>query len=113
MARGPSLFADTKGRPLGLKVRQRGESIVADAVKGLLSVDRSGADFVLTMRRTELLFYSQRSGHCRERHDLLHGCVEPLSSDELQGRHFGAPINRTFASLRAFDQDHSSSARRA
>jgi sugar lactone lactonase YvrE len=38
----PELFTDTKGRPLGLKFDEAGNLIVADAVKGLLAVDRSG-----------------------------------------------------------------------
>jgi sugar lactone lactonase YvrE len=37
------LFADTHGRPLGLVFDHDGNLIVADAVKGLLSVDRDGS----------------------------------------------------------------------
>ena len=44
----PELFADTKGRPLGLKFDSRGNLIVADAVKGLLLVSRDGVVSVLT-----------------------------------------------------------------
>lgn len=44
----PELFADTKGRPLGLKFDSEGNLIVADAVKGLLSVDRGSVISVLT-----------------------------------------------------------------
>ncbi|MDQ3474205.1 MAG: SMP-30/gluconolactonase/LRE family protein [Acidobacteriota bacterium] len=43
----PELFADTKGRPLGLRFDSAGSLIVADAVKGLLSV-RGGLISVLT-----------------------------------------------------------------
>jgi sugar lactone lactonase YvrE len=43
----PELFVDTKGRPLGLKFDQAGNLIVADAVKGLLSVDQGGIISVL------------------------------------------------------------------
>jgi sugar lactone lactonase YvrE len=38
----PRVFADTYGRPLGLSFDQTGNLIVADAVKGLLSVNPSG-----------------------------------------------------------------------
>jgi sugar lactone lactonase YvrE len=40
-------FADTKGRPLGLKFDAEGNLIVADAYKGLLSVDKKGKIKVL------------------------------------------------------------------
>jgi len=43
----PQLFADTGGRPLGLDFDRDGNLIVADAFKGLLSVDPSGAIEVL------------------------------------------------------------------
>lgn len=43
----PQLFADTGGRPLGLDFDNDGNLVVADAVKGLLSVDPSGAITVL------------------------------------------------------------------
>ena len=38
----PRVFADTHGRPLGLSFDQTGNLIVADAIKGLLSVNPSG-----------------------------------------------------------------------
>jgi sugar lactone lactonase YvrE len=38
----PHVFADTHGRPLGLSFDQTGNLIVADAIKGLLSVNPSG-----------------------------------------------------------------------
>lgn len=44
---GPNPFADTGGRPLGLHFDASGHLIVADADKGLLSVDPSGAVTVL------------------------------------------------------------------
>ncbi|MFW2387534.1 MAG: SMP-30/gluconolactonase/LRE family protein [Polyangiales bacterium] len=43
----PEVFADTGGRPLGLDFDNDGNLIVADAVKGLLSIDPSGAIEVL------------------------------------------------------------------
>jgi sugar lactone lactonase YvrE len=38
----PHVFADTHGRPLGLIFDQSGNLIVADAIKGLLSVNKAG-----------------------------------------------------------------------
>ena len=38
----PRVFADTKGRPLGLIFNPAGNLIVADAIKGLLSINPSG-----------------------------------------------------------------------
>jgi sugar lactone lactonase YvrE len=38
----PRVFANTDGRPLGLIFDQRGNLLVADAIKGLLSVSKSG-----------------------------------------------------------------------
>ena len=46
--RRPELFADTKGRPLGLKFDGAGNLIIADAVKGLLSVDHAEVISVLS-----------------------------------------------------------------
>ena len=43
----PQLFADTGGRPLGLDFDNGGNLIVADAAKGLLSVDPAGSITVL------------------------------------------------------------------
>ena len=43
----PQVFADTGGRPLGLDFDNSGNLIVADAAKGLLSVDPSGSITVL------------------------------------------------------------------
>ncbi len=39
----PRVFANTQGRPLGLIFNHAGDLIVADAIKGLLSIDQSGA----------------------------------------------------------------------
>jgi sugar lactone lactonase YvrE len=44
----PELFADTKGRPLGLKFDSAENLVVADSVKGLLSIDPKGQVSVLT-----------------------------------------------------------------
>jgi sugar lactone lactonase YvrE len=43
----PDVFADTGGRPLGLDFDNGGNLIVADAVKGLLSIDAGGDITVL------------------------------------------------------------------
>ena len=43
----PHLFANTQGRPLGLVFDRAGNLIVADAIKGLLSVNPAGAIKVL------------------------------------------------------------------
>ena len=42
------VFADTKGRPLGLDFDKEGNLIVADAHKGILSIDKNGNITVLT-----------------------------------------------------------------
>jgi sugar lactone lactonase YvrE len=44
----PTVFAQTGGRPLGLKFDRAGNLLVADADKGLLSVGRDGAIAVLS-----------------------------------------------------------------
>jgi sugar lactone lactonase YvrE len=43
----PRVFADTHGRPLGLIFDREGNLIVADAIKGLLSVNKAGEVKVL------------------------------------------------------------------
>src|SRR5215813_5794443 len=43
----PRVFANTGGRPLGLIFDRAGNLIVADAIKGLLSVNKSGVIKVL------------------------------------------------------------------
>jgi sugar lactone lactonase YvrE len=43
----PQTFANTQGRPLGLAFDRQGDLIVADAVKGLLSISRDGSKVVL------------------------------------------------------------------
>src|SRR6185369_8978690 len=45
----PRVFADTHGRPLGLIFDRLGNLIVADAIKGLLSVNKSGEVKVLAV----------------------------------------------------------------
>jgi sugar lactone lactonase YvrE len=47
---GPQLFAETHGRPLGLAFDAAGNLIVADAIKGLLSISPAG---VITVLSTE------------------------------------------------------------
>jgi len=44
----PEIFAYTEGRPLGMDFDGEGNLIVADAIKGLLSIDLSGEVSVLT-----------------------------------------------------------------
>lgn len=44
----PRVFADTHGRPLGMIFDREGNLIVADAIKGLLSVSKAGEVRVLT-----------------------------------------------------------------
>jgi sugar lactone lactonase YvrE len=44
----PEVFANTQGRPLGLIFDLEGNLIVADAIKGLLSIARGGSISVLT-----------------------------------------------------------------
>lgn len=45
---GHEVFADTRGRPLGMIFDANGNLIVADPIKGLLSIDRDGTVSVLT-----------------------------------------------------------------
>lgn len=44
----PEVFADTTGRPLGLIFDSSGNLIVADAIKGLLSISKDGSVHVLS-----------------------------------------------------------------
>src|SRR6185312_2332133 len=44
----PEVFVNTHGRPLGLAFDLTGNLIVADAIKGLLSIGRDGSVNVLT-----------------------------------------------------------------
>ena len=46
---GPRVFADTQGRPLGLIFDAAGNLIVTDAIKGLLSINKSGEIKVLAV----------------------------------------------------------------
>lgn len=43
----PHVFSNTEGRPLGLAFDKTGNLIVADAIKGLLAIDKNGAVRVL------------------------------------------------------------------
>src|SRR2546423_3404627 len=43
----PEVFADTRGRPLGLDFDRDGNLVVADAYQGLLSIARDGSTTVL------------------------------------------------------------------
>ncbi len=53
---GAELFADTGGRPLGLDFDNDGRLIVADAYKGLLRLDESGAITVLATEQAGVPF---------------------------------------------------------
>ena len=44
----PVVFANTGGRPLGMVFDQSGNLIIADAIKGLLSIDKSGGIKILS-----------------------------------------------------------------
>jgi sugar lactone lactonase YvrE len=44
----PEVFANTQGRPLGMKFDSNGNLILADAIKGLLSISRDGSITVLS-----------------------------------------------------------------
>lgn len=52
----PEVFSDTYGRPLGLQFDQKGNLIVADAVKGLLSIAPDGSVRVLTTQADGMPF---------------------------------------------------------
>ena len=52
----PRVFANTGGRPLGLIFDRGGNLIVADAIKGLLSVDKTGAIKVLAAEADGIKF---------------------------------------------------------
>ncbi|MCW8879338.1 MAG: SMP-30/gluconolactonase/LRE family protein [Kangiellaceae bacterium] len=54
--KNPSDFANTKGRPLGLHFDKNGNLIVADAYKGLLSINSHGDITVLTTSADDLPF---------------------------------------------------------
>ena len=46
--KNPKLFVDTHGRPLGMKFDSNGNLIVADAIKGLLSIEKDASVRVLS-----------------------------------------------------------------
>jgi sugar lactone lactonase YvrE len=52
----PRVFANTGGRPLGLAFDREGNLIVADAIKGLLSVNKSGEVKVLAVEADGVRF---------------------------------------------------------
>lgn len=52
----PELFANTIGRPLGLKFDRSGNLIVADSIKGLLSIDPAGVITVLSTQADGIAF---------------------------------------------------------
>jgi sugar lactone lactonase YvrE len=54
----PRVFANTGGRPLGLMFDRGGNLIVADAIKGLLSVDKAGTVQVLATESDGVKFTS-------------------------------------------------------
>jgi sugar lactone lactonase YvrE len=54
--RQPRVFANTGGRPLGLVFDRAGNLIVADAIKGLLSVNKSGEVKVLAVEADGVKF---------------------------------------------------------
>ncbi|MDX6402948.1 MAG: hypothetical protein QOH70_403 [Blastocatellia bacterium] len=53
----PEVFANTQGRPLGLIFDHDGNLIVADAIKGLLSIARDGSISVLTTQAEGVPFH--------------------------------------------------------
>jgi sugar lactone lactonase YvrE len=52
----PELFANTQGRPLGMKFDSTGNLILADANKGLLSIGRDGSITVLSTQADGVAF---------------------------------------------------------
>jgi sugar lactone lactonase YvrE len=52
----PEVFANTQGRPLGLIFDHDGNLIVADAIKGLLSIAQDGSISVLTTQANDVPF---------------------------------------------------------
>jgi sugar lactone lactonase YvrE len=53
----PEVFANTQGRPLGMKFDANGNLIVADANKGLLSISRDGVITLLSSQADGVAFY--------------------------------------------------------
>jgi sugar lactone lactonase YvrE len=54
----PEVFVQTHGRPLGLAFDANGNLIVADAIKGLLSISRTGAITILSTEADGIPFLS-------------------------------------------------------
>lgn len=53
----PEIFANTQGRPLGMKFDANDNLILADANKGLLSISREGSITVLSSQADGVAFY--------------------------------------------------------
>jgi sugar lactone lactonase YvrE len=54
--KNPELFVDTHGRPLGMKFDSGGNLIMADAIKGLLSIGKDASVTVLSTQADDLPF---------------------------------------------------------
>lgn len=52
----PALFVNTHGRPLGMKFDSSGNLVIADAIKGLLSVGRDASVTVLSTQADDIPF---------------------------------------------------------
>jgi len=52
----PEVFANTQGRPLGMKFDSHGNLVLADANKGLLSISRDGSIIVLSTQADGVAF---------------------------------------------------------
>ena len=52
----PKVFANTGGRPLGLVIDREGNLLVADALKGLLAIDKNGAIHALVTEANGVKF---------------------------------------------------------
>ena len=87
---GLEVFAETGGRPLGLHFDAAGNLLVADAAKGLLSVDTEGAVTLLTDSAEDLPFkftddldiasdgrvYFSDASHLHDHHHYLYDLLE-------------------------------------
>ena len=103
----PEVFANTQGRPLGMKFDSHGNLVLADANKGLLSISRDGSIIVLSTQADGVAFAcTNESRHRRRWNDLLHRCFEQVSLVNLQGRYSRASTKRTAAHLRADDKNY-------
>ena len=92
----PRVFANTGGRPLGLIFDQQGNLIVADAIKGLLSVSKAGEVKVLATEAEGIKFNCLERSRCWcGRDDLLHGSFAQVSDDSARQRPARAPAQRS------------------